>query len=255
MIKNASAFFFLLWLWLLPVAGHAQKAQGAFDFIFDPLFDFHTTNIQILQGHDYKLGEADRMIVTIEHADSWKYGDNYFFTDFTLGETRYTEFSPRLSLGKITGGKITGRDFSFGAISDVLLSGTLESARHHKPVWLYGGAVDFNAPGFTFFQVNAYVRDNPALSGHTWQTTISWNAPLEPGRSRFVFEGYADIAGSEGAASAYQLAAPMFLLDLGHYAGKDNKIYAGVEWQYWHNKFGQSGVTESVPQVMVKWVF
>lgn len=249
MKKNVRIYFFILCLWLLPVTGHAAGQTSLFDPVFNPLFDFHTTNVQLLRGYDYKLGDEDRTIVTIEHADGWKYGDNYFFTDFTLPDGRYTEFSPRLSLGKITGHKFSG------AMSDVLLSGTVESARHGKPRWLYGGAVDFNVPQFKYFQVNGYVRDNPVLSGHTWQSTIAWNAPVELGRSRFVFEGYVDIVGSEGTSSSYQLAAPMFLLDLGHYAGHDNKAYAGVEWQYWHNKFGVNGVTESVPQLMVKWVF
>ena len=37
--------------------------------------------------------------------------------------------------------------------------------------------------------------------------------------------------------------------------GRKGQFYAGVEWQYWHNKFGIDGVTESVAQAQLKWLF
>ena len=45
-------------------------------------------------------------------------------------------------------------------------------------------------------------------------------------------------------------------MDAGDVMGIDsNKFFLGVEYQYWHNKFGIDGVTESVPQLQAKWVF
>ncbi len=61
---------------------------------------------------------------------------------------------------------------------------------------------------------------------------------------------------SAGAMRAHQLFVLRFLLDVGEAIGQESgTFYAGVEWQYWHNKFGIDGKTESVPQVQLKWVF
>ncbi|HET8707611.1 MAG TPA: hypothetical protein VFM46_14995, partial [Pseudomonadales bacterium] len=61
-----------------------------------------STNIQYLKGHSYKLGDESRSIITMEHADGWKYGDNFFFVDVTNPDSDstttptsfYGEYSP-----------------------------------------------------------------------------------------------------------------------------------------------------------------
>jgi hypothetical protein len=37
--------------------------------------------------------------------------------------------------------------------------------------------------------------------------------------------------------------------------GNSGHFYAGIEYQYWHNKYGIKGLNESVPQVLVLWKF
>ena len=70
-----------------------------------------------------------------------------------------------------------------------------------------------------------------------------------------LIEGVADFAGSEGKTVAHQLIIPRFLVDAGSLIGvKNNKLWIGIEWQYWHNKFGTKGVTESVPQLQIKYI-
>src|SRR5690554_2962107 len=44
---------------------------------------YSSTNVQILYGQDYELGEEKRTIMTLEHASGWEYGDNFFFVDVT----------------------------------------------------------------------------------------------------------------------------------------------------------------------------
>lgn len=216
---------------------------------------WHSSNVQLLRGHDYKVGEEQRTIVTLEHANGWKYGDNFGFIDLSYpdGEdsTYYLEVSPRLSLGKMT-----GLDFSYGLIKDVLISTTFEKGRGQGPQYLYGGAVDLNLPGFKFFSANAYVHDSTELDGQTWQVTLAWNRPFEIGGLKFLAEGFADFQGREDTSHSNQLISPRLLLDVGDLAGiGSDRVMAGVEYQYWHNKFGIDGVTESVPQVQLKWIF
>lgn len=219
-------------------------------------FEYHTTNIQLLHGWDYEFRDHERTIATLEHFDRWRYGDFFMFADGTLyehgGNNLYAEFSPRLSFSKISGEKI-----SFGPVKDVLFSTTLEAARHGYRAYLYGGAVDLDLPGFKFASANLYLRNNPDLDGETWQLTLAWKRPFIIRDTKWVTEGFADFAGRESARYApNQLIVPRVLLDVGEMAGGDEgRLYAGVEWQYWHNKAGVQGVTESVPQLQVKWVF
>lgn len=219
------------------------------------MLDWQTTNIQLLRGYDYEIGERQRSIITLEHANGWAYGDTYAWVDFIKPDgvdyTYYGEFSPRLSLSKIT-----GRDLSYGIIKDVLISTTFEKAKDQGPQYLYGAALDLDLPGFKFFKTNAYIHDSTELSGQTWQVTLAWNYPIEHNDNRFLIEGYADFQGDEGTSNANQAIVPRFLFDAGHALGYEkDKLFVGMEYQYWHNKFGRDGVTESVPQAQIKWVF
>ncbi|MFW0776556.1 MAG: hypothetical protein ACN2B6_02415 [Rickettsiales bacterium] len=221
----------------------------------DGIISWHSTNIQLLRGHDYELGSQDRSLITFEHANGWTYGDFFMFVDYTFpddGDTAYyAEFSPRFSLGKIT-----GRDFSYGIIKDILVSTAIEKPKYQKARYLYGGAIDLSLPGFDFFSNNLYVRDDPTLHGKTWQVTLAWKRPFTIGRTSWVTEGFADFAGAEGGARPNQLIVPRLLLDVGALTNiGENKVWVGMEYSYWHNKFGVDGKTESVPQLQMKWVF
>lgn len=218
------------------------------------LVQWHSTNVQLLRGFDYKLGDDERTILTVEHANGWTYGDFMAFTDLTQSDdgrsTYYIESNLRFSLGKVT-----GEDFSFGPVKDVLISVALEKPKRQKFRWLGGLALDLDLPGFKFFKTNYFLRDNPQLDGETYQLTLVWNRPFDVGSAQFLFEGFADFAGSEGTSGSNQLIVPRLLLDVGALAGgAENRLWGGVEWQYWHNKFGVRGVTESVPQLQLKWV-
>ena len=219
------------------------------------IFDWQTNNIQLYRGNGYKLGADERSIVTLEHADGWRYGDNFAFIDWEFPEngksSYYFEISPRLSLSKLL-----GKNLSYGIIKDVLISTTFEKPEGFGPQYLYGGAVDFNIPGFNFVQANAYIHDDTQQEGHTWQVTLVWNFPLTLWGADFFINGFADLQGHEGSSQANQLVTSYFHADIGSMLGvKKSRLLAGIEWQYWHNKFGVDGVTESVPQAQLMWIF
>ena len=229
-------------------------------FVFLPIsaqaswLEWHSSNVQLLHGSTFELNDDKvQTTLTFEHANGWKYGDNFFYLDYNIDQSEdiNAEFSPRLSAGKIF-----GVDLSHGAFQDFLLfSGTYEKARRFEAL-LYGVGADFNIPGFNFFQTNWYVRDNPDADGQGFQTTWVWSRPFSLGRYKMTFDGYFDFADyEEGDVNFF--TQPQLLLDLGHAAGvvPDGKLYAGIEYRYWHNKFGVDGVTEIAPQAMVKWVF
>ena len=236
---------------------------------------FATTNIQYLHGTSYAdfdpkggFSHNDKSnIITVEHFDIWKYGDNFLFVDITnpngqgdgFGTTGkangryYAEISPRLSLGKIL-----GKDLSWGLIQDVLFTSTLEIPESPvKQTWLYGMAVDLKLPKFQFFQVNWYIRNNKASGIDTGQqVTLAWAMPFKLGPVPMLFEGFLDYAWGEDPLQDNLLTAPRLLVDVGDLAGIGaGKLQAGVEYQIWRNKFGIDGMNENVPQAMVKWIF
>lgn len=221
----------------------------------DGLFQWTSTNVQLLRGHSYEFGPKQRTIMTFEHANGWKYGDFYTFADFEFRDggrdNYYAEFSPRISLGKVL-----GQDISYGLFKDVLLTSTYEKGQNGIKRYLIGGAIDLNIPGFKYFKTNFYNRNNPDRES-TWQTTVSWKRPFEISNTKFVIEGFADFYGEEGGSTTQsQLIVPRFLVDVGSITGhQEGSLFAGVEWQYWHNKFGVRGTTENVPQLQLKWVF
>ncbi len=228
---------------MMAMAGLAAPAAA------QDLIEFHTENVQLLRGSTYELGDRARTVITLEHANRWRYGDLFVFADLTLGDdgqrSAYGEISPRLSLSRMT-----GQDWSFGVVSDVYLAGNFELGDEGLDRQLFGAAVDLDLPGFRFVRVHAYHRDDPQRPGSTWQSTIVWNRPFQLGGQSFLAEGFADLAGGEGAGTDHQLIVPRLLWQV----PAAEHVWVGVEYQYWHNKFGVSGVDESVAQFQVKFV-
>lgn len=218
---------------------------------------WQSTNIQYLYGGGFKLGSKDRSTITVEHANIWKYGDNYFSLDVTDPEIDrkgsrtglYAEFSPRFSIGKIT-----NTNLAFPFVKDVLVATTLEMGEGFHN-YLYGIGLSLNLPKFDFADLNVYVRNDPNLKGTTYQVTPAWKLPFTIGSAKLTFEGFADIVGSEGYSNFSIDAQPALLLDVGNFWSVPDSLYVGTEVIYWHNKFGVKGVEEIVPQVKVKWVF
>ncbi len=218
---------------------------------------YSSTNVQILYGQDYELGEEKRTIMTLEHASGWEYGDNFFFVDVTNfdndGTEVYGEIAPRLSFSKIT-----GKQIGFGPLTDVLLAGQIEFG-HAAPdiqsrTHLYGIGTSWDIPGFAFFHANFYVRDDKTISGDTWQVTTSWLVPFNVGGVKAGFGGFIDFAGGEGDEEDSIIGAPQLLVDVGNFWGVPDRLHAGIEYQFWRNKFGlPSEVDEDVVQAMVKW--
>ncbi len=217
-----------------------------------------STNIQYLYGTSYELGDDTRSIITLEHVNGWKYGDNFFFVDITnpnrTGDLTSTEFygeiSPRLSFSSMT-----GKDLKMGIMKDFLISTTLEVGQGFRN-YLYGLAVDLELPKFKVFQVNWYVRNEINSGNDTGaQLTLVWLLPFDIGSTAWSFEGFLDYAYGVSPAEDNLLTAPRLLIDVGKFWGADGTLQAGVEYQIWRNKFGIDGVDEDVAQAMVKWIW
>lgn len=244
-----------------PILTTALLAFGLSAPCFCLAAQWSADSLWLLNGHSFELGERDRSIVRIEHADGWAYGDNYIFVDMNLPEsdphgtatTLYGEVTPRLSLGKISGHKP-----AFGPIQDVLLTGAINSGSGFK-AWLYGVSVDLAVPGFAYAQLSAYGRDESARSGSSWQVTPVWLVPFAVGPAKLQFQGFVDFIGAEGSGPGAgvdnYVACPRLWLDVGAFWGAPGHVQAGFEYLYWKNKFGVDGVTEKVFQPAIRLTF
>ena len=43
--------------------------------------DWSSSNVQLLHGSNYELGDKQMTVLTFEHANAWGYGDTFFFLD------------------------------------------------------------------------------------------------------------------------------------------------------------------------------
>lgn len=241
----------------------ALNVAGA-DFV-----QWSNTEIQYLHGGNYqepgKPNDVGQSIITINHSHGWAYGRNFFFMDVLFTDAGqapqtnlYGEFYSTFSLAKIL-----GRDLSFGIVKDfgatlgVNLGENMDSPQSGFRAWLYGVTVDFDLPGFDYFNVD-FLRQRvteTADIGTSWQITPVWKLPFEIAGTKWSFEGFADFIAENHYAARQTLAQPQLRLDVGDLFGNSGHLYLGIEYQYWHNKYGIKGLHDNVPQALLLWRF
>lgn len=231
------------------------------------------TEVQLLHGNKFQEpfnpDDVSKTIVTFQHASGWEYGRNFFFFDALKSNDKdnnageiYGEWYPTFSFGKIF-----DKDLKFGIVKDVGFTAGLnygaKSNGANPEVYLPGITVDFDLPGFAFFNVDflAYMdrgRFDGASNGchsDTYQITPSWKLPFTIGPTKWSFEGFADFIGDHGACEFQILTQPQIRLDVGNFIGKPDKLYVGIEYQYWKNKFGMKDLDDNFPQLLGVWKF
>ena len=212
------------------------------------LLQWQDNSLTYLNGIDFKVDPPKQQTLTFEHASGWSFGDLFIFVDGIKynteatngagdGHTFYGEISPRLSFGKLS-----GADLSFGPIKDVLLAATYEFGEDDVDSYLLGPALDLNVPGFDFFQLNTYYRetDGKRDGSGVWQITPAWSYTLAVGDSDLVIDGFMDwVVDNDDSYHANLHFNPQIKYDLGK-AMKwgEKQLYVGIEYDYWKNKYG-----------------
>ncbi|MBM4259440.1 MAG: hypothetical protein FJ147_26520 [Deltaproteobacteria bacterium] len=136
--------------------------------------EWSTTNVQYMYGFNWGAGKDTVDTATLEHADSWRYGDNYFFMDvYHLAERArkadfiwYLEYHPRFSLNKIF-----GLNLRLGPIKDVLLAHEFDFADRF---FAHSSGIGFSldVPHFSFANAKFMLRDNVRAHGVTWHMVL-----------------------------------------------------------------------------------
>ena len=246
--------------------------------------EWSATEIELLHGRDYREpfnpNAVHKSIVTLQHASGYGLGRNFLFVDVIQSGNQERDLannpeSPTEIYGEayttLSLSKISGRDLAIGPLRDLgltvgLNAGTKDSQLKPRPrVYLAGFTLDFAVPrGFFNLDVLAY-SDHGCNDGinscpdyrTTYQITPAWSLPFRLGAVDAEFAGFVDFIGSRGAGTVRQvLTQPQLRFDIGHaLLGEKGRLYAGIEYQYWRNKYGSRGVHEHNPQVLVLWKF
>ncbi len=223
------------------------------------LFEWSSNNIQFLSGSGFELGSSHHNTITLEHADGWKYGENFLFLDFIqrddIGLEVYGEWYPRLSHNKLS-----GKDLSLGLIKDFSILGGInagsEPSNDPFVAFALGAGFSLDIPYAEFVQLDVMAYKSDEVNSTGIQITPSWSIPFSIGRLNFKFRGFLDWqSASATGGEDFILTQPQLLLDVGHLLSHKNKLYAGVEYWYWHNKFGIDGVTEQSAQITLLYSF
>jgi len=245
------------------------------------LFDWSMTEIHYQHGNlstpsfaRRGRGRSVTDIVTLQHADGWKYGDNFFFMDIINDARRdgynesdfYGELYLNASLSKISGHRI-----GYGLIKDVgILMGFNGAANSEVFKYLPGLRLAWDIPGVVFLNSDftAYIDASSGLAGggspsqtDSWMLDINGAYPFSLGNHKFLLIGHMEYIGGRrnelgGEVAEWFMAQPQFRYDLGHTLfGKANHLYVGTEWQVWIHKQGDRKTYENVPQALAVWRF
>lgn len=214
--------------------------------------DFSITG---LYGKNYELiaREDDQSTITFEYAAKLKYGDFFAFADRTnndvSGNETYFEVSPRLSLGAISGHKLEA-----GPIKDVLIATTWEGGEGFNN-YLYGVGVDLAIPYFQYAQLNFYKADNYKNTNDDYQLTFVFGVPFKIASEDFLVDGFLDWSTAEDDHASELNWTTQWKWNAGKHISPDTKLYLGVEYSVWNNKYGISGKDENNVSALIKYHF
>ena len=211
--------------------------------------------------------DKDTLIITLQHASGWKYGENFFFFDVLMADDAgvngfndndiYGEWYPYFSFRSLA-----GKERGKGKIGDVRFIAGLNYASQAKVLkFLPGIGLSWNVKGFAFLNTDftAYIDSSAGAADggvpsedDSFMFDVSWKRPFKNGK--FSIEGHAEYIGSRtdefgGDIEAWILAQPQF-----RWYAKPNLAF-GIEYQFWQNKLGDEETDESAIQALVVWAF
>jgi hypothetical protein len=257
------------------VIGFATPAHAA---------DWSTTELQLQYGDltipEFSGGGEDwTFIVTGQHASGWSFGDVFTFVDILKGHDSndnhfndwevYSELYVNFSSTKILKAKY-GDDI----LRDIGLIAGVNYAMDAGVLKLLPGIrFSWNIPGFAFLNTDfmAYLDASEGVDGgdfnapketDSWMVDVNFaTKPVDIGGQLFNVEGHVEyIAPREnefgGEVEGHIFGQPQIRWDAGNALfKKPNKLFLGVEYQFWFNKLGEKNTNEHALQALAVWRF
>ncbi|MEC5385733.1 hypothetical protein VVD49_08360 [Uliginosibacterium sp. H3] len=249
-------------------------------------------------GFAEPFGSTDiaKNIFNLGHASGYKYGTNFLNVDLLLSDKNdpaapnstqgaqeiYMVYRNTVDIGKVVGkdlgaGPLAGYGITLGFDANSKNDAGYNSA---KRMLVLGPTINFKVPGFLAVSVLALWESNAPYNKFTGvQTkrysydvhpalTAAWGIPFNVGPVGLSFEGFMNFIADKGKNEFGEPTAPEFnfdaqiMYDVGALLGSKNTFKMGFEYQYWHNKFGNShkgaagpGALASTPMIRAEYHF
>jgi nucleoside-specific outer membrane channel protein Tsx len=228
----------------------------------------------------FNAQNISKNIVSLTHADSYKYGSNFLNIDELISDSKdpagatsnagaietYIVYRHTLDIGKIS-----EREIKFGWVRGAGLTAGFDfnnkrdaGYNSRKRMLAIGPTVMLDVPGFLNISLlELWENNNPSISAGAFNPgyplnsydytphpmlNVVWTVPM--GALPVSFEGYANFIAAKGIDETGHNTAQetnidmQFMYDLYPLTGSaKNKFRAGFEYQYWNNKFGNSDST------------
>lgn len=246
----------------------------------------------------FKPNDISKHILAYTHASGGQYGSDFLNIDYLMSN----QDDPK-TFGSDSGAKevyltyrhtvdlaaLTGHDMKFGPIRSVGITAGIDlnsksdsGYNSRKRMLVLGPTLSFDVPGFFNLGLHwLHESNHPSVSPgafdpgfpdsrYTYKThpqlAASWATPI----GAWSFEGYANLIDEKGrsetgAKTATEFNIDMKLIrDIGTWFDQAPRRWrAGVEYQYWNNKFGNSdrtvgaigGNTAKTPMLRIEYHF
>jgi hypothetical protein len=189
------------------------------------------TSWSLLNGSDYEVGDDEKTVFTVENASGHSWGSTFLFSDRLSnqnddGVENYTEVLANINLTTWDDGFVKSLYVTphaeFGPVDNLL----------------YGVGVGLNVPGARYFEITYFVRKNGGGADDNSQVTLVWAFDFLDGN--ILYDGFLDATDSSDDVSSSTNFTSQLKWDLGKNAldMKPGKLWLGVEYVYWDNKFG-----------------
>ena len=237
-----------------------------------------------------KRVDIKKAILALTNVTGYKYGSTFINIDFLQSDHNdpgggvagnagaqevYGVFRNTLDFGKVANMKLAmGPVRGYGLTAGIDVNTKNDGYASKKRMFVIGPTVMFEVPGFLNLSVLLFDESN-APNGigrrHHYKNHAAFEADwgIGIGDLPLSFNGYAQFITAKGTDEFGGKTAPEshidadLMLDAGSLAGLSKKTWlAGVEYEYWHNKFGNSakgfageGATASTPMIRLEYHF
>ncbi len=216
-------------------------------------------------------------IFSFTHVSGYKYGTNFFATDFMVSDDKdpalnggggaqeiYAVYRHKIALGTMTNIKMGGgilKDVGITVGVDLNSKNDNMGPRVQKTV--FGPTLNFDVPGF--LEISLLYRTEKNHNGitgksvtfdDTYGISAAWSLPITSISAKF--DGIVNYIGKKGKdgfdmeTGAETLARAYFMFDVGTLFSKQGTFYAGIGYEYWRNKYGTPpGITKDTNAPMM----
>lgn len=225
----------------------------------------------------FKNKNISKNIISLTHKSGHQYGSDFLNLDLLMSDSNDPSTATSTSGAVETYviyrhtfdiGKISGRDIKFASVRGAGITGGFDfnfkkdaGYNSRKRMLVLGPTLMMDVPGFLNISLLAlWESNNPSISagafnpGYTGDRyyykahpmlNAAWSIPL--GSLPMSFEGFANFIASKGTDETGNKTVSETNLDMqvmydfgAALGGKSKAFKAGIEYQYWRNKFGNS---------------